>query len=158
MKYKEMLEDAKAKGLTSEKVMWESIEDMDDMLCMMKHEHPKEYWALMRRMHGRLYKHHYDEEFARHDVGNLSWTDKQGAKHTGEHWSPTQVEEATRGKSFPAGTTMWDKWVAYNALYADLCKEFSDEEILRAAYQFWFADEDFGSEGKVWRYFCMKNS
>lgn len=35
MKYKEMLEHAKAKGLASEKTMWDSIDDIEDMLCYM---------------------------------------------------------------------------------------------------------------------------
>ena len=33
-------------------------------------------------------------------------------------------------------------------------KELDDETILKAAYLFWFADEDRGEEGKIWRYFC----
>lgn len=149
-----MLEDAKAKGLTSEKVMWESIADVEEMLEVLKEEHPAEYWKMVRKMHGRLFNNHYDEEFARHDVAKMHWTDRQGVKHEGEHWSVAQIEEATKGKTFPPGTTKWDKYVAYNSFASDLCKEFSDEEILKAAYLFWFADEDYGHEGKIWRYFC----
>ena len=40
IRYKEMIEDAKKKGLASEKAMWESVDDLDDMLCDMKREHP----------------------------------------------------------------------------------------------------------------------
>ena len=154
LKYKEMLEDAKAKGLTSEKVMWESVEDVEEMLCLMKEEHPKEYWRMLRRMHGRIYHHHYTEEFARYDVEKMRWTDKHGVKHEGEYWTVGQIEEATKARPYPAGTTKWDKYVAYNAFHADLCKELEDDAILKAAYLFWFADEDYAEEGKIWMYHC----
>lgn len=35
-----MIEDAQAKGLGSEKVMWKGVEDIDEMLCVIKKEHP----------------------------------------------------------------------------------------------------------------------
>ena len=65
MMYKKMIEDAKAKGLTSDKAMWESIDELDDMLCVMKKEHPDKYWKFIRKQHGIMYNNHYDEEFAR---------------------------------------------------------------------------------------------
>lgn len=156
MKYKEMLEDAKAKGLTSEKVMWESIEDMDDMLCMMKHEHPKEYWALMRRMHGRLYKHHYDEEFARWDIEQMHSTDPNGIKHIGAHWSKAEVVAAMQGHPMPAHITECDKWVAANAMWHDLHRGFDDKQIILATILFFFGDEDWGGDGKIWCYMNAK--
>jgi hypothetical protein len=58
---------------------------------------------------------------------------------------------ATRNRSFPEGATDYDKWVAYNAAYADFCKQCSDSEILNIAYLFYFADED-APDGKVWKY------
>ena len=63
------------------------------------------------------------------------------------------IEEATKGLEFPEGTTEWDKFVAYNSFYADTCAVLSDGEILKAAYEFYFNDEDYGLEGsKIWRY------
>ena len=43
MKYKEMIEEAQSRGLTTEAIMWESVEDMEDVLCKMKESYPKEY-------------------------------------------------------------------------------------------------------------------
>ena len=68
MRYKEMIDDAKAKGLTSEKVMWASVDDMDNLLCVMKKEHPKEYWEFMRKQHGIMFHNHYDAAFAEYAV------------------------------------------------------------------------------------------
>ena len=56
--YKKMIEEAKAKGLTSDKAMWESVEDVDELLCMMKKEHPDKFWRFMRKQHGILYNNH----------------------------------------------------------------------------------------------------
>ena len=49
MKYSEMIQEAKSKGLTTEAMMWDSVEDVEMMLCKMKDSHPKEYWQFMRK-------------------------------------------------------------------------------------------------------------
>ena len=158
MKYSEMILDAKAKGLTSEQVMWESVEDVEKLLCKMKEEHPKEYWMFLRKQHGRLYKNHYTEDFAEHDVSKLMWTDKEGKRHEGGHWTREQDKEATKTMVFPQGTTDCDKYVAFNATFSDLCKVVDDERtILKIAHQFWFADED-APEGKIWIYMCAMHT
>lgn len=157
MMYKKMIEDARAKGLTSDKAMWESIDELDDMLCVMKKEHPDKYWKFIRKQHGIMYNNHYDEEFAMWDVEQLRYTNKKGEKKEGAYWSVEQVEEATKGFIFPSGVNKWDKWVAFNAAYADFCKKFDDAQILEIGYLFYFADEDWkgsNSSIKVWDYFC----
>lgn len=145
-----MIEDAKAKGLTSEKMMYQSIDDIDGMLCMMKKEHPKEYWTFMRKQHGLLYNGHYTEEFAMWDVEQM--------KPLGMYWTKAQVEEATKGMSFPSGTTASDKFVAFNASANDLYGVLKDEEILKVAYAFWFNDKDWKGKGKIWEYMMLNYS
>lgn len=154
MRYKEMIELAQEKGLTSEKLMWESVEKMDKMLCLLKKEHPEEYWEFMREQHSVLWKGHYSEEFAEHDIKHLRYKDKEGKEHSGGYWSKEDVLEVTKGLAFPSGTNDCDKWVAYNVMYSDLHKAFDDEQILKAAYVFFFADDDFDySKGsKIWEY------
>ena len=154
MKYSEMIQEAKAKGLTTETMMWESVEDVEELLCSMKKEHPKEYWMFLRKQHGRLYKNHYTEDFAKHDVEHLMWTDKDGHKHDGAYWTCDQIKEATKGMTFPAGTTEHDKYVAFNVMKSYLCKVLDDEHIIKATHAFWFADEDFEGEGKIWVHMC----
>ena len=148
-----MIEDAKAKGVTSEKMMWQSIDDVDMLLCIMKKEHPKEYWTFLRRQHGNLYGGHYTEEFARWDIDQM--------KPLGMYWSSKQVEEATKSMSFPSGTTLWDKTVAFNATKNDLGEVLTDEQILKVAYAFWFADKDWKdgkNSTKIWEYMCCNYS
>lgn len=154
--YKEMLIDAKAKGLTSETMMWESVEDIEDILCEIKDKNPAKYWSFMRATHGKLYKGHYSEDFAMHDVRCLKYTDKNGAKKEGGYWTIEQVEEATKKYQFPTGVNKYDRYVAANVSYADLCKKFDDAQILDAMYLMYFADEDYNDTSiKIWDYMCM---
>ena len=157
--YRKMIEDAKAQGLTSEKTMWANIEDIQELLSDLKESHPEEYWHFIRKTHGVLFKGHYTEEFALHDVKHLKYTDDKGEKHEGPHWTVDEVEAATKGMSFPSGVNKWDKYVAFNASWADWCKKQNVEKVLETGYLFYFADEDWSSQGsptKVWDYFCCK--
>ena len=152
MTYKDMVMKAKAAGVTNEKTMWESIESFSELLEELKESHPDIYWEFMREQMGIMYHGHYDEAFALYDVAQMSWTDRNAMKHTGAHWTADQVEQATASMRFPAGTTKWDKYVAFNAAYSDLCKEFDEAQILKAGFLLYFADEDWGDTSKIWDY------
>lgn len=148
MRYKEMIEEAKKKGYASDKIMWESVDDLDDLLCEIKKEHPDKYWKFIRKQHGIMYNNHYDEKFARWDVEQM--------KPLGMYWTVAQVEDATKGLSFPAGTTIWDRFVALNAFANDLHGVIPDDQIIKSAYAFWFNDKDWKADGgKVWKYMCL---
>lgn len=157
-----MIESAKTKGLTTEKMMWQGVDDLNDMLCIMKKEHPDKYWSFIRKQHGVLFGNHYDEEFAFYDVSQLKYTNKKGEKKEGGYWSVEQVEEATKGRPFPMGVNKWDKYVAANVAYSDMCKKFDDSQIIEIMYLMYFADEDWGGKNgsatKIWDYMCLNNS
>lgn len=158
MNYTEMIKQAQAKGLASEKKMWESVALVGEGLECLKHDNPKMYRHIMRKQHGIMYNKHYQPEFADYDVSQLCYTDDKGEKHEGAHWTREQVKNATASLTFPVGVTDCDKYVAYNATYADFCKEFSSSDILKMAYRFWFADEDWSEDGtctKIWEYMCL---
>lgn len=158
--YKKMIMDAKAKGLASEKMMWDSVDDIQDMLCALQMEHPHKYWKFIRKTHGILFKGHYTEEFARHDVQHIQYTNRKGDRKEGEYWSVEQVKEAMKQFPIPVGVNEWDLYVAANVLHSDLCKELDDEQILKSTYAFFFKDEDWdekeGSSTKIWTYMCCK--
>lgn len=153
MKYRTMIEEARRTGKAGEAAMWASIESVGELLEELEEEHPERYWHFMRRAHESLNGPHFDCQFAKYTVEGLEYTDADGMHQTGPHWTPEQVEAAWARKAFKAGVTKWDKYVGANAMYADLCKEFSDEDVLKAAYLFYFADEDWKGDGKVWQYF-----
>ena len=148
-----MIEEARKTGRANEDAMWKSVENVEDLLEDLREEHPEKYWHFIRKEHEALYGPHFDCQFAKYTVEGLEYTDAEGVRQKGAHWTPEQVEAAWARKAFKPGTTLWDKYVGANAMYADLCKEFSDEDVLKAAYLFYFADEDWKGEGKVWQYF-----
>lgn len=147
----------KGKG---ESVMWETTKLVSDFIKPMKETNKKEYWNLMRKVYGLMSGAHYDEVWANHDVSQIEYTDKEGKKHNGAYWTCEQIEEATKGMTFPSGTTKWDKFVAFNSFFSDVCKTSTPEQIIKDAYQFYFADEDFGKErgAKIWEYMQMAHS
>lgn len=143
--YKKMIQSAKAQGLANEKVMWQSIEDVEELLELIKEEHPDEYWEFLRKQHGKLFNGHYDEVFAKYDVERL--------KPIGEKWSRMQIEEATRSLTFPTGTTPWDKYVAFNVWANDLYGTADDATLIKQAHAFFFADVDWPPHcNKLWKY------
>lgn len=157
MKYLEMVKAAKKNGTFAEKQMWDSVESVSELLDDIKDSHPERYWQFLREQAGIMNGCHYDKEWAEYDVSQIVYTDKEGKKHTGAYWTCEQVEEATKTMSFPSGTTKYDKFVAFNSFYADTCKVLTEEQVLKAAYQFYFADEDWPKENgaKIWAYMAM---
>lgn len=151
MNYKEMIELAQSRGRGTEQAMLKSIDSISNMLCSLAKHDKKAYWCFMRNQHEILYNYHYSPEFAEWDVSKLEWMDKDGQKHCGAHWTIEEIVSATKGLTFPNGTTDCDKYVAFNVAYSDFCKDYSETEIIKIAHQFFFNDSD-APEGKVWHY------
>jgi hypothetical protein len=155
MKYKEMLEDARQHGINSEKAMYKSIEDIDDLLCIVKEHDKQAYWDFIMTTYGTLYSNHFEtEDFARWFVDRMESTQSDGSKLRGQYWDCEQVYEAYRGMgiSIPSEVTKLDLYVAANAAKHDFGSKFSDEQVLEIAYLFYFADEDFPTNDKIFRY------
>lgn len=151
MDYKKMIK-AYADNGGDEKKMWASVDVTAEAMDYIKETNPEKYDCIMRKLSEALYGKHYSEELALADVAKMHSIGADGTKHIGPHWTVEQIESATKEKSFPSGTTKWDKYVAYHATFHDLRKKFTDEQILCAAYLFWFADDDWKSPGKIWDY------
>ncbi len=151
MKYIDLVHEAKNSGMWNEKSMWCSVESISDMLEELKDEHPQMFWKFMREQYGIMSNCHYNEVWANYDVSKLEWTDKEGKKHTGAHWTVEEIEMSTKGLIFPSGTTKWDKYVAFNSWYSDLCTEIDDEMLIKTCYKYFFADED-APKSKIWIY------
>lgn len=155
MDYINMIKDAQTKGLTNETKMWQAISALAEGLTAMEKTNPSEYWKIMRKQHGIIYNKHYSEEFAKYDVEKLHYTDAAGTRQTGAHWTLAQVLAATKGYQFPSDVNDYDKYVAFNVAYSDLCRKFDDAQVLDAGYLLYFADEDWndGKEcTKIWEY------
>lgn len=149
MRYMDMVAKARKEGKANESNMWASIRMVDDLLDEIDNEVLKQ--KFMRDAHEMFYGMHYTTEIAAEDLSGMKYTDREGVKRTGAHWTLEEVKVAWEGIKFPADTTDADKWVAANVFYADLCQVLDDATILKAAHKFWFEDED-AHEGKIWVY------
>lgn len=149
---KEEVRNARARGISSEKLLDMLACTVDSMIEDMEESNPEVYEKIIHEIHEKITGPHYDKAWADIEVQNLEYTNREKQHASGPHWTMEQVLEATRGKSFPSNTTEWDKYVAYNAAYADFCTKFDDQQILDIAFLFFFADEDWTSEGKIWHY------
>jgi len=156
MKYKEMIAKAKTDGMFNEMTMWKSIEKVDILLDKIKHSNPSEYWEFIRGTAESINGNHYNELLAKMDVEAMHSCDESNNEHKGEYWSCEDVMEAMADKRFSKETTKWDIYVACNALWHDLRNVLDDTKILECAYAFFFKDEDWQGDGKIWTYMKMK--
>ena len=141
-----------AKNGGDEKKMWQSVAVTEEAMDYIRETNPTKWECLMRKLHESLNGKHYNEEFALADSAKIHYLDANGAEKHGAHWTCEQIETATADKTFAKNVTKWDKFVAFNAMYADLCSKFDEAQILCAAYLFFFADQDWKSDGKIWDY------
>ena len=94
---------------------------------------------------------HFDKQSAEEAVKRIYYTTKDGVEHHGAHWTLEQVLDATSTLKFKDCVTDYDKYVAFNAAYADLNKTLSTDLIIETAYAFFFEDEDAPCN-KIWLY------
>ena len=96
-----------------------------------------------------------DEKFARYDVEKMWHIAKDGIKHEGEHWNMSQARQVMREHGLASPINEYDVYVALNAFWHDLSCVITDEdELIEAAIKFWFKDEDFEGDCKIWWYMC----
>ena len=89
-----MIDEARAKGLTSEKIMNASIADVEDLLKQIKEAHPDLYWRFIKRQHEHLFGCHYNENFGMWRIEQMHYKDKQGVVHHAPHWTKDQLRAA----------------------------------------------------------------
>lgn len=164
-KYYDMVKANFNKLRNDESVMWGSIEMWDKHLEEMREHHPEKYWAIMRDTHELMYGKHFDKEYAEWQVERMHH--KCGDKvYKGEHWTYEQTSEVmTKYRSMlPSDITPCDFYVALNSQWHDYqcwAKEHFPNEadaenaIIEMAVRFWFMDDDWKGNTKVWEYFRL---
>ena len=164
-RYYDMVKANFNKLRNDESVMWGSIEMWDKHLEEMKEHHPEKFWTIMRNTHELMYGKHFDREYAEWQVEQMRH--KCGDKvYKGEHWSheeTTAVMQKYRN-TLPPEITPCDFYVALNSQWHDyhcfMKEHFESEEemelaIIESAVDFWFKDDDYPTNDKVWCYFRM---
>lgn len=167
-RYYDMVKANYNKLRNDESVMWGSLEMWDKHLEDMQEHHPDKYWEIMRKTHELMYGKHFDKEYAEWQVEQMHHTSPDGVVHRGAHWSMSQTNEVMQNykAELPVEITPCDFYVALNAQWHDyICwaKEHftsdaeAEQAIIEMAVRFWFLDDDWGDNAKVWEYFRKKN-
>lgn len=159
--YHKMLKRYKEKGLFSEAKMWESIESLDELLEEMEEKDPEMFWDFMREQHCIFCGPHFDERFGKWQVEQMHSKGPDGKEYKGELCNIMKSEEVfdKYKAKLPAGTTIWDMYVAVNSNMHDKCALFKkwnpekwEDMVIEDAIVFYFEDVDWESPGKVWDY------
>lgn len=158
MNFEKLINRAKEQGIINDPKMVAAVSAMTPMLTLLAKEHPDEYNKFVRTQYETMYGRHYNEEFAKEDADNLVYTNRQGEQRQGAHWTRDQVLDATKRFTFSPEVTEWDKYVAFNAFFADTNQDLEDELVLKAAYRFYFCDQDWPSKNtKIWDCMTMRS-
>ena len=164
--YEQMIIDNLGKFKGDEKVMRQSVTLVSDLLEKMKEHHPELYWEFMRDHHEIMFGKHFNRDYALWEVEQMHH--KCGDKvYKGEHWSYDQTADvmADYKATLPAEITPCDFYVAlnnqwhdYHCLYMSLfpSEEEAEKAIIESAIKFWFKDDDWAGNDKVWVYFRSK--
>lgn len=165
--YEQMIIDNLGKFKGDEKVMKQSVRLVNNLLEKMKEHHPEMYWEFMRDHHEIMYGKHFNRDYAEWEVAQMHH--KCGDKvYKGEHWSHEQTTDVMSSykTTLPAEITPCDffvalnsQWHDYHCLYMSLfpSEEEAEKAIIESAIKFWFKDDDWDGNTKVWCYFRMKN-
>lgn len=167
-KYYDMVKANYSKLRNDDNVMWGHIEMWDKHLEEMREPHPDKYWDIMRKTHEMMYGMHFDAVYAEWEVEQMHHKGKDGRVYKGERWShdDTTAVMAKYRNVLPPEVTPCDFYVALNTHWHDyICwakEKFPTEAeaegaIIEMAVRFWFQDEDWGDNDKVWEYFSMKH-
>ena len=82
---------------------------------------------------------HFDEKTAEEQINRLHYIDANMEERSGAHWSQERIAELTKNFTFESDDTDWDKYVAFNFMYAKLCGSLNYIQILNATYKLFFA-------------------
>lgn len=162
--YIKMIEEARAKGLTSEKIMNASIADVQKLLGKVKEDNEALYWWFIKRQHERMFGCHYNEAFGVWRIEQMHYKDKAGSVHHAPHWTKDQymtAYESVKSK-LSSAYNCWDFAVTLEMLYSDnICmyrawwegatEEQLEAKVVEAAVNYLNDDDD--PDGKIWHRF-----
>jgi hypothetical protein len=108
------------KGL-GEKSMWSSVKVISDEIDPMRESNPEWYWNLLKKTYCAMNGGHFNEEFARWQVEQMYYTDKEGTKHHAPYWNEDDMKAVyNKAKSeIPSAYNYYDFCVTMNMLKSD---------------------------------------
>lgn len=151
----------KAKSRNSDdKVMWMSVQMVDELLEKMKQAHPEVYQKFINDTINLYYDKHFDEMLAEMVVDKMYHCEKEGMdKHKihGEHYSIDYARKV-RSEYGKMPYNEWDWYVLLNMTYHDnVCildewystEKEHDSRILALALN--YITDDDATEDKLWQ-------
>jgi hypothetical protein len=162
--YAKMIEEARAKGLTSDKIMVASIADVEELLHKVREMDETLYWRFIKKQHEHMFGCHYNENFGEWRIKQMHYKDKAGTEHHAPHWPKDQYKtayESVKAK-LPPTYNCWDFAVTLEMLYSDdICmyrrwwpeatEEQLEGKVVEAAVNYLSDDDD--PDCKIWHRF-----
>lgn len=135
-----------------EKGMWSGVKRVSDFLEKMREENPDEVRKFLKNEYIAMNGKHLNHHVAMQLVENMYHA--EGEKTVkGELVRPEAAQELIKGED-KGEEWYWDAYVAANAMMHDLANTgLNDAQIKTVASNFFFNDEDFSDENKVFWYF-----
>lgn len=152
MRYIDIVKTAPKK---SEEIMWDSIKDISDLVDDLWKVHPEMAKNFMMKSYSKMHGEHFNETLAREFVDAMFHYNANDEKIKGEMVS---VEESTHIlEPMDKELLRWDAYVACNSMMHDMARSgMSNASIMDATRVFWFEDDDFDGESKVFWYFSNR--
>lgn len=134
--------------------MWEGVKRVSEFLEKMREEHPHEVKEFLKKEYEAMNGHHFNLATARKLVSEMHHTDTDKDKEVvGELINVEDAQELVEGMP-EQETRRWDAYVAANTMAHDLANTgMNTSQIMNAARHFFFHDEDFSDENKVFWYY-----
>lgn len=152
MDYKQLVQSSARNG---EAAMWESVGRISGFLHDLKKENPDAVRRFLKQEYEALNGRHLNETVARALVADMHHTDTDEKVVRGEAVTPDEAMQLLDGMSDECRQRCrWDAYAAANAFAHDLANaNLSRVQLLTSARLFWFHDEDFSDNHKVYWYF-----
>jgi uncharacterized protein YuzB (UPF0349 family) len=135
-----------------EKGMWSSVKRVSDFLEKQREKDPEEVKKFLKSEYIAMNGKHINHHVAMQLVENMYHSVELDIVK-GELVRPETAQELIKGED-KGEEWYWDAYVAANAMMHDLANTgLSDAQIMNTTKHFFFNDEDFSDENKVFWYF-----
>ena len=135
-----------------EKGRWSGVKRVSDFLEKQREKDPDEVRKFLKKEYIAMNGKHLNQHVAMQLVADMHHSEGVNTVK-GELVSPEAAQELIKGEG-KGDEWYWDAYVAANAMMHDLANTgLSDAQIMNVARHFFFHDEDFSDENKVFCYF-----
>lgn len=152
MRYIDIVKTATNKN---DKVMWLQIKEVSDLIDQLWKSHPDMAQRFMMKAYGTLHGEHFNEQLAKEFVNAMYHYNNKEDKIVGEVVGVEEAESILEPSD--RERMRWDAYVAANTMMHDMARADMDRRsIMEATRMFWFEDDDFDGESKIFWYFANR--